>query len=131
MNIHPLTAPGVLSLVNSLEPALHRFAFGEGITADFQLPEEQLCVKLPEDLQPFMDASVLSVLTARFSLASDEGPLEVAMSTGQTILALYLCVYPAYYPQIGSRTSYTVSPADQPTQVFTCSKWRRWRGTSA
>ena len=131
MDIHPVDVPDVLGLVDSLEPALHQFAFGEGITTDFQLPEEQLCVKLPEDLQPLMDASVLSVLTARFRLASDEGPLEVAMTTGKTILAIYLCIYPAYYPQIGSCTGYTGSPADQPTQASMCSKWRRWRGTTA
>lgn len=131
MDIRPIAGPDVLGLVDSLEPELHQFAFGDGITADFQLPEEQLCVKLPKGLQPLMDASVLSVLTARFSLASDEGPLEVAMDTGKTILAIYLCIYPAYYPQIGSCTSYTVSSADRPTQVFTSSKWRRWRGMSA
>jgi hypothetical protein len=54
--------------------------------------------KLPEDLQPLMDDSVLSVLTKRFSLASDEGPFEVAMTTGKTILAIYLCIYPALLP---------------------------------
>jgi len=112
MDIHPVNAPEVWALVDSLEPALRRFAFGEGITTDFQLPEEQLCVKLPEELQPLMDASVLSVLTAKFRLASDEAPLEVAMATGETVLAIYLCIYPAYYPQIGSCTDYTVSPAD-------------------
>jgi len=101
MDIHPVAAPGVLSLVDSLKTALHQFAFGEGITADFQLPEEPLCVKLPNNLQPLMDASVLAVLTTRFSLASDEGPIEVAMITGKTILAIYLCIYPARYPLIG------------------------------
>jgi len=112
MDIYPVAAPEVWSLVDSLEPALQKFAFGEGITADFQLPEEQLCIKLPEDLQPLMDATVLSVLTAKFRLTSDEGPFEVAMTTGKTVLAIYLCIYPAYYPQIGSYTSYTGSPAD-------------------
>ena len=131
MDLQPVGAPDVLGLVDSLEKTLHQFAFGEGITADFQLPEEQLCIRLPENLQPLMDASVLSVLTARFGLASDEGPLEVAMITGKTILAIYLCIYPARYPLIGSCTSYTASLADQPTQVSTSSKWRRWRGTSA
>ena len=105
MDIQPIPGPEVLALVDSLETALHQFAFGEGITADFQLPEEQLCVKLPKNLQPLMDASVLSVLTAKFGLASDEGPLEVAMHTGKTILAIYLCIYPARYPLIGSCTS--------------------------
>ena len=101
MDIHPIAASEILSFVGLLEPALHRFAFGEGITADFQLPKEQLCAKLPKDLQPLVDASILSVLTKRFSLASDEGPFEVAMTTGKTTLAIYLCIYPAYYPQIG------------------------------
>jgi SET and MYND domain-containing protein len=112
MDTHPVAVPKALSLVSSLEAALHRFAFGEGITTGFQLPEEQLCVKLPEDLQPLMDDSILSALTNLFSLASGEGPFEVAMTTGKTILAIYLCIYPPYFPQIGSRTSYTVSPAD-------------------
>ena len=113
MDIYTVDAPKVLDLVNPLENELHRFAFGEGITADFQLPEEQLCVRLPEAFQPLMDDSILSVLTKRFSIASEDGPVEVAMTTGKTVLAIYLCIYPPYYPQIGSRTSYTVSPADQ------------------
>jgi len=101
MSIHPVAAPQVLGIVSPLEAALHRFAFGQGITADFQSPKEQLCTKLPEDLQPLMDDSILSVLMQKFSLVSDEGPLDVAMTTGKTILAIYLCIYPPYFPQIG------------------------------
>jgi hypothetical protein len=101
MNIRPIAGSEVLGLVNALEPALHQFAFGEGITADFQLPEEQLCVRLPEDFRLLMDDPVLSVLTTSFSIASDEGPFEMAMSTGKTIFAIYLCIYPPCYPQIG------------------------------
>jgi len=112
MDIHPIDASEVLSLVSSREAMLHQFAFGEGIKANFQFPEEQLCAKLPEDLQPLMDASVLSVLTERFILASDDGRFEVATTTGRTIFAIYLCIYPPYYPQIGSCTSYTILPAD-------------------
>lgn len=130
MVIRPVDPPQVLSLVSPLEVALHRFAFGEGITADFQLPEEQLCGKLPGNFQPLMDASVLAFLTTRFSIASDEGHIEVAMTTGTTILAIYLCIYPPYYPQIGSRTSYTSSSTDSSTQVFMSSRWRRSHGTS-
>ena len=115
MNIRPVGAPQVLGLVNPLEVELHQFAFGEGITADFQLPEEQLCAGLPENLQPLMDASVLSVLTTRFSIASGEGHVEVAMTTGKTILAIYLCIYPPYFPQIGPYTSHTVLSADRST----------------
>ena len=115
MSIHPVAAPQVLGIVSPLEAALHRFAFGQGITADFQSPEEQLCTKLPEDLQPLMDDSILSFLTRKFSIASDEGPLDVAMATGKTILAIYLCIYPPHYPQIGPCTSCTFSPADPST----------------
>ena len=115
MDICPVAAPEVLSLVNPLKATLHQFVFGEGITADFRLPEEQLCVNLPKDLQPLMDDSVLSVLTERFSIASDEGFFEEAMTSGQTILAIYLCIYPSYYPQIGSRTSYPISLTDLST----------------
>ena len=112
MDIRPIDEPQVLTLVNSLEAALHRFAFGEGITADYRLPEEQLCFKLPEDLQPLMDDSVLTALTKRFSLAHGEALFELAMTTGKTILAIYLCIYPPYFPQTGPRNIYTVSPAD-------------------
>jgi SET and MYND domain-containing protein len=115
MDINPVAVPQVLTLVNLLETVLHEFAFGEGIIAEFQLPEEQLCVKLPEDLQPLMDDSVLSVLTKMFSHASDNGPFGVAIATGKTIFAIYLCIYPPYFPQIGPRTSHTVSPADPST----------------
>lgn len=123
-------APQVLGFVGSLEPALHRFAFGEGITADFRLPEEQLCVKLPKDLRPLMDDFVLSVLTERFSLASAERLFGAAVATGRTILAIYLCIYPPYYPQIGSSTSFTVSPVNLSIQASMSSKWRRSRGTN-
>lgn len=112
MNIHPVDGPQVLALVGSLEAALHQFAFGEGITADFRLPEEQLCFKLPEQFQPLMDDSVLTVLTERFSLASAEGLFDLAMNIGKTILAIYLCIYPPYFPQIGSCISRIVSSAD-------------------
>ena len=112
MDIHPVDEPQVLALVDSLEAALHQFAFGEGITADFRLPEEQLCFKLPGDLQPLMDDSVLSVLTKRFSLAPDERLFELAMSTGKTVLAIYLCIYPPHFPQTGTRVDYMVSFAD-------------------
>jgi len=101
MGIHPVDEPQVLALVDSLEATLHRFAFEEGITADFRLPKEQLCFELPEDLQPLLDDSVLSVLTKRFSLAPEERLFELAMSTGKTILAIYLCIYPPHFPQIG------------------------------
>ena len=112
MAIHPVDAPQVLTIVNSLEAALHRFAFGEGITSDYRFPEEQLCFRLPEDLQPLMDDSVLTVLTKRFGLVHSEGLFELAMTIGKTILAIYLCIYPPYFPQTGSHIVYTVSSAD-------------------
>lgn len=114
MDIHHLDAADALSLVNTLESQLHQFAFPEGITADFKLPEGQLSVRIPRELEPLLDVSVLSNLMERFSLVSDEGPFEVAMSTGKTVFAIHLCIYPPYYPQIGSRTGYAVSPADPP-----------------
>lgn len=104
MDINPVKETEVLNLVKALEPKLHGFAFREGITADFQLPGEQLSVRLPQNLEPLLDASVLSVLMDRFGLASDEGPFDVAMTTGKTVFAIHLCIYPPYYPQIGSRT---------------------------
>lgn len=112
MDIHPIDGSEVLGIVSALEPALHRFAFGEGIAADFQLPEEQLSVRLPKDFQPLMADPVLSVLTTKFGFASDEGPFEVAMTTGRTIFAIYLCIYPPYFPQIGPRIGCGVSSAD-------------------
>ena len=115
MNIHPVDETRALALVNSLEAALHQFAFGEGITADFRLPKEQLCFKLPKEFQPLMDDSVLSVLTRRFSLASDERLFELAMTTGKTVLAIFLCIYPPHFPQIGTRINYVVSSADPST----------------
>ena len=112
MDIHPVDEPQVLALVESREAALHQFAFGEGITADFRLPKEQLCFKLPQNLQPLMDDSVLSVLMKRFSLAPDERLFELALSLGKTVLAIYLCIYPPHFPQTGTRVDYTVSSAD-------------------
>lgn len=113
MDIHPVDEPRALALVNTLEAKLHRFAFGErGITADFQLPKEQLCFELPRDLQPLMDDTILSVLTKRFSLAPDEQLFELAMTTGKTVLAIYLCIYPPHFPQIGTCINCAVSSAE-------------------
>lgn len=112
MGILPVEASQVLDFVRPHEDSLHQFAFGEGITADFRLPEEQLCFKLPECFQPLMDDTILAALTERFSVASAESLFELAMSTGKTILAIYFCIYPPYFPQTGPHTSYLCSSAD-------------------
>ncbi|KAA1469842.1 SET domain-containing protein [Dentipellis sp. KUC8613] len=56
---------------------------------------------IPEDLWPFFDRSVIPALSEPFSQASHDGSYDVALRTGQTLLAVYLLVYPPNFPQTG------------------------------
>lgn len=69
---------------------------------------------LPTMLGCVLHESYLPSLSETFSNASHDGPYDVALDTGESLLALYRLVYPPNYPQIGecirrcpSGTSYT------------------------
>ena len=55
----------------------------------------------PPELYSVLGEQFLPTLSEAFSRASHEGPYDVALSHGRTLLALYLLLYPQNYPQIG------------------------------
>ena len=57
-----------------------------------QIPRPLLCVFHEE---------YLSTLSEAFSKASHEGQYDLALDSGLTLLAVYIIIYPANYPQIG------------------------------
>jgi len=68
-----------------------------GITS---LPTTQL-EKLPAGLGCVLMEDYISSLSEEFSKASHEGVYTVAFDVGLTLLAIYVVIYPANYPQIG------------------------------
>ncbi|KAK0461690.1 uncharacterized protein EV420DRAFT_1526601 [Desarmillaria tabescens] len=56
------------------------------------LPDELLCV---------FHESFLSKISETFSNASHDGPYDLALDVGETILQIYQLIYPENYPQIG------------------------------
>ena len=55
----------------------------------------------PPELYSVLGEQFLPTLSEVFSRASHEGPYDVALSHGRTLLALYVLLYPQNYPQIG------------------------------
>lgn len=60
---------------------------------------------LPPSLYCVLRESYMGRLSETFSKASHEGQYDVALQSGDTLLSLYLLVYPLNYPQIGKRPS--------------------------
>ncbi len=58
--------------------------------------------KLPAELYPILNQSYLPGLTEAFSKASHEGECDLALSTGRTLLAVYVVIYPSNFPLIGT-----------------------------
>lgn len=56
---------------------------------------------LPASLRCVLHESYMEQVSERFSKASHEGDYGVAVTSGLTLLALYLLIYPKNYPQIG------------------------------
>ena len=55
----------------------------------------------PPELRALFGEQFLPTLSEEFSRTSHEGPNELALSHGRTLLALYALLYPQNYPQIG------------------------------
>jgi hypothetical protein len=53
----------------------------------------------------------LSIVSETFSKASHEGQYDVALDYGLTLLAVYIMIYPANYPQIGELKRPRFAPA--------------------
>ena len=67
------------------------------------LPTPQI-EKIPLALRCVLREDYMTKLSEEFSRTSNEGDYAPALSTGLTLLALYLIVYPPNYPQIGKST---------------------------
>ncbi|EIN12756.1 SET domain-containing protein [Punctularia strigosozonata HHB-11173 SS5] len=97
----PRSAQEDISLIDF---GLRRLVFGA--TSDVSLPDTVPPLNdLPPNLLAVLHESYLPALSAAFSTASHDVEsadiLATALQTGQTILALYLLLYPRNYPQIG------------------------------
>jgi len=55
----------------------------------------------PQPLFCVFNEAYLSTLSEAFSKASHEGQYDLALDSGLTLLAVYIMIYPANYPQIG------------------------------
>ena len=56
---------------------------------------------VPRPLLCIFHEEYLSTLSEAFSKASHEGQYDLALDSGLTLLAVYIMIYPANYPQIG------------------------------
>ncbi|EGO23481.1 hypothetical protein SERLADRAFT_449865 [Serpula lacrymans var. lacrymans S7.9] len=85
----------------SLERALRTFVFPfhESGVSDLRLPTG-LLQNIPSELFPALCESYLTRLSEAFSKASHDGPFDIALDVGLTLLALYCLIYPPNYPQI-------------------------------
>lgn len=87
--------------IPSIEKKLQEFVFGSISEETFNLPEKPLYETLPSELHSVLQDTLLTSLSEIFSDASNDGPYDLAFRTGKSIFAIYLCMYPPLYPQIG------------------------------
>ncbi|KAJ8516899.1 hypothetical protein ONZ45_g5832 [Pleurotus djamor] len=86
---------------------------------------------LPPQLFCFLKEEFLEQLSSTFSQASHDGPHDLALSSGSTLLALYLLIYPMNYPQIGmhalelAKTAWnaTISTSEDSANVMLAKKF--------
>jgi len=65
-------------------------------------PREPLLASLPQPLSPIFHEDYLPDLSKRFRDAAHDGPFELALTKGLALLAVYMIIYPPYYPQTGT-----------------------------
>ncbi|KAL0961154.1 hypothetical protein HGRIS_006126 [Hohenbuehelia grisea] len=90
------TLPIDASDLGALEASLRKFV-GIGTGAIPSAPSQAI----PRELYCLFSEAYLGQLSETFSKASHEGSYEVAQQSGETLLALYIMIYPPNYPQIG------------------------------
>lgn len=81
---------------------LLEFVGFDSAKALISLPDKSL-ENLPPSLYCVLRESYMGGLSETFSKTSHEGQYDVALQSGDTLLSLYLLVYPLNYPQIGKR----------------------------
>ena len=110
--IEPLSPlPSNSDVIATLEQQLCRYISDELMCQDIQSPTSAIVLDgdnfrhtLPEELHPLLNPEYLPSLSETFSRASHEGDIKKALSSGKTLLAFYILLYPKNYPQTGTQT---------------------------
>jgi hypothetical protein len=89
-----------------MEKLLRDYVFPSGFSPEALLPRNVESA-FPKVLYPVLHESYLMAVSQRFSNASHDGPSDIALETGLTLLALYVLIYPQNYPQIGECVSFS------------------------
>ena len=99
-----LPLPGIPTQEKDLADLASQLRDFAGVhTGISSLPTPQI-QEIPPILHCVLREDYMTRLSEEFSRASHEGDYAPALSTGLTLLALYLIVYPPNYPQIGKST---------------------------
>ena len=96
----PLVQDG--SFLQNAEAKLRQFALGSDDRVVRVRADIHTFTSMPETVHPLLHESYLPSISEEFSRTSHEGLYEDAVSKGLTLLALYVVLYPANYPQIGT-----------------------------
>lgn len=99
----PAPPPRKSAELQALEFELRAFVFGGDATTETLPITPDFFDTLPARLYSLLHESYLPALSEIFSDTSHDGPHDVALLSGRTLLALYLVIYPPRYPQIGER----------------------------
>ncbi|KAH7924953.1 hypothetical protein BV22DRAFT_1034559 [Leucogyrophana mollusca] len=94
--------PASEDALKSLNTALRLFvspSFDRDVS-EARLPARPLS-DIPSHLVPVFQESYLTKLSGTFSSTSHDGPYDIALDVGLTVLAIYSLIYPPNYPQIG------------------------------
>lgn len=97
----PLPPPRDSEELRSLERELRTFVLGNETSFRQPPTSPEVFEGLPASLYPLLHEIYLPSIAEMFSNTSHDGPYDVALSTGQILLALYLVIYPPNYPQTG------------------------------
>lgn len=85
----------------ALESMLRVFIFGSEDKIDGIPPQPPRFAAMPKELLPLLHESYLPGVSESFSKTSHDGAYDEALAVGQTLLALYVLIYPVNYPQVG------------------------------
>jgi len=82
--------------------------FPSGVCPDALTRPSSLSIEtIPKAIHLILHESFMASISEVFSRASHEGPVDVALEAGVTLLALYVLIYPLNYPQIGKLAKYS------------------------
>lgn len=97
--------PDALQTVSALAASLRELAFVDVDQPTW--PSKALQFSLPTELYAIFDERVLPQLSSTFTDAAHDAQYNIALDSGMTLLALYLTIYPPFYPQTGKFIRHT------------------------